>query len=384
MSPGRHARTQGVPLRSRAALWRGAGTLALRAATLLALVAGTTAFVTEDATVTLVVDGSTREVRTDAATVADLLADQDLGVDLTHDLVTPMPDEALDHGETVVVRFGRPVLLTVDGETRTVWTTARSVSEALLALGVRAEGAYVSASRSRRIPPGGIELDVRLAHHVTFLADGKRHEVTTTAPTLRTALAEAGVQLRARDRVDADLSQLPYPEQVVGVTRVDGKRVTEEKPIRFETVKRKTDELYEGTTKVLEKGKVGIRSRTYVETYLDGELDSRELIEEKVTEKPVTEVLLVGTKKLPENAPAADGLNWAALARCESGGNPRAYNSAGPYYGLYQFLESTWRSVGGVGLPTQASPSEQTYRAQILYRRSGAGQWPVCGRYLFS
>lgn len=384
MATGRHAGRRRAPRQHRAGFWRGAGALALQTATLLALVAGTTAFVTNDATVTLVVDGTAREVRTDAATVADLLDDQGLRVDLAHDLVTPLPDESLADGESVIVRLGRPVLLTLDGETRTVWTTARTVSEALLALGIRADGAYVSASRSRRITRGGIDLDVRLAHHVTFLADGKRHEVTTTAPTLRTALAEAGIELRAEDRVDADLSQLPYPEQVVGVTRVDGKRVTVEKPIRFETVKRKSNELYEGTTKVLKEGKVGIRSRTYVETYLDGELDSRELVEEKVTEEPVTEVVLVGTKKLPENAPAADGLNWAALARCESGGNPKAYNGAGPYYGLYQFLESTWRSVGGVGLPTQASPSEQTYRAQILYRRSGAGQWPVCGRNLFS
>ena len=73
-----------------------------------------------------------------------------------------------------------------------------------------------------------------------------------------------------------------------------------------------------------------------------------------------------------------------AIAACESGGNPQAYNSAGPFYGLYQFMESTWHAVGGVGLPTQASASEQTYRAQILYNRSGAGQWPVCGHYLFS
>ena len=94
----------------------------------------------------------------------------------------------------------------------------------------------------------------------------------------------------------------------------------------------------------------------------------------------MTEVVLVGTKERPDNMPTADGLNWAALAECESGGNPQADNPAGPYYGLYQFMESTWRSVGGIGLPTQASASEQTYRAQILYNRSGAGQWPVCGR----
>ena len=75
-------------------------------------------------------------------------------------------------------------------------------------------------------------------------------------------------------------------------------------------------------------------------------------------------------------------LHWGALAQCESGGNPRAVNSAG-YYGLYQFALRTWHAVGGSGNPIYASKSEQTYRAQVLYVRAGAGQWPVCGRHLF-
>jgi len=184
--------------------------------------------------------------------------------------------------------------------------------------------------------------------------------------------------------VSTDLASQPYAEQVVSVTRVDGKRVVEERPIRFDTVKKKSNELYEGQTKIVERGKVGIEVRTFRETYLDGELDARRLVEKHVAKEPVTQVLLVGTQELPENAPTADGLNWAALANCESSGNPRAYNPAGPFYGLYQFMLSTWQGVGGVGLPSDASPSEQTYRAQILYNRSGAGQWPVCGKYLFT
>ena len=75
-------------------------------------------------------------------------------------------------------------------------------------------------------------------------------------------------------------------------------------------------------------------------------------------------------------------LNWRALARCESSGNPRAVNAAG-YYGLYQFSPATWRSVGGSGLPSRASATEQTRRAQILFRRSGSSPWPNCGHHLF-
>jgi resuscitation-promoting factor RpfB len=358
--------------------------LLLQVGVVLALVAGTTAFVALDKTVTISVDGRDQQVRSFARSVGDLLDSENVPYDLAHDMVTPAPGQSLGDGETVQVRYGRPVLLTVDGETRTVWTTGRTVSEALMLLGVRSDGAYVSASRSRRIGTGGITLDVRMPHHLTFLADGTRHEVTTTATTVRSAMAEAGVNLREQDRVSADLSARPYAEQVVGLTRVDGKRAVEERPIRFDTERRKTNALYRGTTKVLKAGKVGIEVRTYRETYLDGRLDSRQIVSKQVTQQPVTEVLLVGTKKMPNNAPAADGLNWAALANCESSGNPKAYNPAGPFYGLYQFMEATWHAVGGVGLPTDASSSEQTYRAQILYNRSGAGQWPVCGHYLFS
>ncbi|MGH8891866.1 MAG: ubiquitin-like domain-containing protein [Actinomycetes bacterium] len=378
MSAGRHASGHRVPLHRRLP------SLLVQAAVVLGLVVGTTAFVTHDKTVTIAVDGKNREVRSFAGTVGDVLASEGITVDLEHDLVIPTPSHALRDGESIVVRYGRPVLLTVDGERRTVWTTADTVSEALMMLGVRSDGAYLSASRSRSIGRGGIQLDVRIPHHVTFLADGKRHEVTTTAPTVRSALTEAGLRLRTQDRVSADLAELPYAEQVVGITRVDGKRVVEEKPIRFDTIKRKTDELYKGQTEVVKEGKVGIRELRYEETYLDGKLDSRRLVQKRVAVEPVTEVVRVGTKPVPQNTPAADGLNWAALAQCESSGNPDAYNGAGPYYGLYQFLESTWHSVGGTGVPTDHSANEQTYRAQILYRRSGAGQWPVCGRQLFT
>jgi soluble lytic murein transglycosylase-like protein len=89
--------------------------------------------------------------------------------------------------------------------------------------------------------------------------------------------------------------------------------------------------------------------------------------------------VLVGRKAY--SVPGVDGLNWGALANCESGGNPRAVNPAG-YYGLYQFDLGTWRSVGGSGLPTAASAAEQTYRAKLLYKQRGRSPWPTCGRLL--
>jgi hypothetical protein len=70
----------------------------------------------------------------------------------------------------------------------------------------------------------------------------------------------------------------------------------------------------------------------------------------------------------------------AAIAQCESGGDPRAIGGGGTYRGMYQFSFATWAAVGGTGDPAAASVAEQTRRAQILYDTAGPSQWPVCGQ----
>jgi hypothetical protein len=70
----------------------------------------------------------------------------------------------------------------------------------------------------------------------------------------------------------------------------------------------------------------------------------------------------------------------AAIANCESHGNPRAIGGGGRYRGMFQMTFAAWASVGGHGDPAAAPIREQYKRAALLYRRAGAGQWPVCGR----
>lgn len=77
---------------------------------------------------------------------------------------------------------------------------------------------------------------------------------------------------------------------------------------------------------------------------------------------------------------------WTVLADCESGdgdvGPPYSMSNdmGGPFYGYFQFSESTWHSVGGEGLPSDHEYSEQLSRAITLQARSGWGQWPSCSK----
>jgi hypothetical protein len=85
--------------------------------------------------------------------------------------------------------------------------------------------------------------------------------------------------------------------------------------------------------------------------------------------------------------PSAD--QWAALRRCESGGDYSITNPSGKYRGAYQFDRPTWNSVAGrhfphlVGRdPAGVSPAEQDAMAYALYSERGHRPWPQCGRHL--
>jgi peptidoglycan hydrolase CwlO-like protein len=81
----------------------------------------------------------------------------------------------------------------------------------------------------------------------------------------------------------------------------------------------------------------------------------------------------------PSGGGAGAGSALEQIARCESGGNPRAVSPDGRYRGKYQFAPETWQAVGGTGDPAAASEAEQDRRAAILYAQQGASPWPICG-----
>lgn len=81
-------------------------------------------------------------------------------------------------------------------------------------------------------------------------------------------------------------------------------------------------------------------------------------------------------QKAPAPFVSANNLpaKFAQLRQCESGNN-YSINTGNGYYGAYQFNQSTWASVGGSGLPSNASPAEQDARALTLYNQRGWQPW---------
>jgi len=91
----------------------------------------------------------------------------------------------------------------------------------------------------------------------------------------------------------------------------------------------------------------------------------------------------VGTAPSPAPAPAPHtGVNWDAIARCESGGNWHI-NTGNGFYGGLQFTYGTWLGYGGGAYAPRAdlaSREQQIAVAERVLAGQGIGAWPVCGR----
>jgi uncharacterized protein YabE (DUF348 family) len=360
-------------------------------ATLLAgVLGGTVAFATRDHHVHLVVDGQERTVDTYASTVGGVLA-QDKVLVGAHDIVSPALSSEVGSGGTITLHRGRPIGLTVGTSTNTVWVTGQTVGAALDQLGLTASDEYVSAPRSTPISLAGTALSVRLPQRVTLVHDGRATPVTTTAPTVARLLESARLSLGALDTLSVSRAAYPTMGMLVKITRVHNGQLVDDDVIAPTVARVPDGSLYTGQSQVARPGQAGVIRNVYRLTFTNDRLTGKRLIARNQTAAMQPEVVDVGTEARPApvstpSTPAvvgsAGGLDWQALADCESGDDPSDVSADGLYYGLYQFDVGTWQSVGGTGTPAQASAAEQTSRAELLYERDGTAPWPVCGHYL--
>jgi len=354
-----------------------------------------------DKAVNLSVDGASTATHVFGTTVGDLLESQGVAVK-PGDVVVPAVDASLSDGDTVLVKYARDLTLTIDGKTRTVTTTETTVDGALLAVGLRGEGARLSVSRSQAIGRQGLALSIVTPKSVTVTVDGKTTTKTITAATVGEALGQLGVTLGKADKVNPPVSTALASGVKIAVQRLTTKDVTRTVAVGYSTTRKPSGNLYTDQKKVATKGVAGVRTITERHTLKDGKVVSTKQISSVVTKKPVNAVVLVGTKKRPAPAPAPKrsapstsggstsggstsgaGINlaraamWDSIARCESGGN-WSINTGNGYYGGLQFLTSTWLSSGGGDFAPRAdlaSRAEQITVANRLYAKVGSSPW---------
>ena len=144
----------------------------------------------------------------------------------------------------------------------------------------------------------GLKIVITRANNITVIADGKKLNMISVAPTVKELLVEAKVKLGDKDKVSPGLDAKIKGNTDIRVTRVTEKMENKVQNLAFKNSLVRTDKLDIGMVKVIKQGKDGKKEVTIKTTYEDGVQISSNVIGEKIIQQPVDGMIEEGTKSV--------------------------------------------------------------------------------------
>ena len=256
-------------------------------------------------TVMLEVNGVSRPVTAWGNTVADALKVANVSVG-SGDLVQPGVAETVREGDTIVVRTSKAYTVTVDGEPRTLWTTAAS-ADSILA-DAAPLGTTVTLAADRSASRDELTPLVSRARNVIVNADGTTREVAVRpGQDARGILEAAGVSVHALDRVTVENDATG--ELAITVSRVTRGQATETVDIPFSETTTTSSDMFVGESQVTTTGVNGVTTWTVWQEKDGDQVLTSVPITEHSTSQPVTQVRSEGTKEATPTALVAAGID---------------------------------------------------------------------------
>lgn len=265
-------------------------------------------------TVTVTANGETEEIRTHAETVGDVLDEQAIEVG-KDDFLSHSADKKIEGDTAIEWDQAEQYAVTVDGETRSAWTTENTVAAIL-------EKAEIELTQHDKVSPALDEtvdedtvIDVEKAYEVTIVDGGKDKKVWSTSTTVADFLKQHSIELSKLDRVEQELDELVLPNSKVEVVRVEKVTDVVEDAVKYAVETKKDSSLLKGSEKLVQKGQNGLVEKTYEVVKENGKEVKRELKEEKVVKEPTQQILAVGTKTVVASVSRGTATKQAAAPK---------------------------------------------------------------------
>lgn len=193
--------------------------------------------------------------------------------------------------------LGNDVELNINGKTKTVFTYEKTVGDFLKKEGiVLKNNDLVSPSIDKEIDKDmKITISSPKSYHIK---DGNKTLIAEASGyTVADVLDNLNIKLNKLDRVSLPLDEIAKEGMEVKIDRVVVENLDNKIEIPFETESRENNDMFEGEKKVITKGEVGQKTESLKNTYVNGVLETTEVLKSEITKDPVKEVVEVGTKK---------------------------------------------------------------------------------------
>ncbi|MBV9089111.1 MAG: transglycosylase family protein [Mycobacteriaceae bacterium] len=331
-------------------------------------------------TVTLSVDGVPMTVSTMKSRVIDVVRQNGFAVG-DHDDLYPTADQPVHQSDTIVLRRGRPLQVSIDGQpSKKMWTTALTVDQALKQLSM-SDAAPAAASRTSRLPLTGMALTLVTPKNVHINDGGVASVHRLAAADVGLLLAAAGAPLEEGDKVVPPAWTPVTDGMEISVTRIRLQDITTRMPLPASTRRIEDPTMNMSRRVVVDPGTPGTQDVTFAVSIVNGVVTGRRLVAHDILTPARPTVLRIGAKPGTEVPPVTNAATWDAVASCEASGN-WSINTGNGFYGGVQFDQPTWERNGGLRYAARAdlaTREEQIAIAEVTQARQGWGAWPVCG-----
>ena len=300
------------------------------------------------------------------------------------DLIVPSPSERLTRTESIKVRSAKSVAVVVDGQEKTIKSTALTVDELVSEIGSEIggvnEGDLLSKGRDTVIPADGMKLDITRPKVVSINDGGDVTYTQMAASNVGDLLRRRNINLNPEDVVTPSITSPVKAGMDVRIDRVRTDQVRETVPFEAPANYKDDATAFEGDEVVEEAGTPGSKEVKRSIRVVNGKEESNTVISEKEVTPAKPATIKRGTKAKASAPSVANGSVWDSLAQCEAGGN-WAINAGNGFSGGLQFTPSTWLAYGGGQYAPQAhlaTREQQIAVASKVQAGQGWGAWPAC------
>ena len=300
------------------------------------------------------------------------------------DLIVPSPSERLTRTESIKVRSAKSVAVVVDGQEKTIKSTALTVDELVSEIGSEIggvnEGDLLSKGRDTVIPADGMKLDITRPKVVSINDGGDVTYTQMAASNVGDLLRRRNINLNPEDVVTPSITSPVKAGMDVRIDRVRTDQVRETVPFEAPANYKDDATTFEGDEVVEEAGTPGSKEVKRSIRVVNGKEESNTVISEKEVTPAKPATIKRGTKAKASAPSVANGSVWDSLAQCEAGGN-WAINTGNGFSGGLQFTPSTWLAYGGGQYAPQAhlaTREQQIAVASKVQAGQGWGAWPAC------
>lgn len=292
-------------------------------------------------------------------------------------------DEPIDQRGAITLQYrpAVPVDVIRDGEVIPIRTTAGSVGQALWNEGIRLRGGDdVSLPYTSRVQDSP-QLVIKTSRPVEITMDGKTFTIYTAAETVVEALAGAGINLQ-----NLDFSQpgerKPIPEDgKISIIRVREEVILEQSAIPYETERIADANLEMNQQEVVQEGRSGIKASRVRVRYEDGKEVSRTSESDLILIPATNRIVRYGSKIVDNALNTPDGpisyymtatVTATSYSPCRSGVPGQCYSGTslglpvqkgviGVHRSWYNIFKGTRIYVPGYGVGTIADVGYYPY-----------------------